>query len=553
MPSSDIQSALTGYFAWIVPECILGLVACVLFLGSTWRANRNLWGAVAILALGVAGIALWLTPLPEFESTTRAEAALFAGPIFLDRLAVFAKALALIGTAVLVLVSWDEVAEDTAGEYHACLLTIAAGVCFTAEANDLVTLFLGLELISIPTYIALYLARSTEASQEAGVKYFLLSIFSSAMLLFGFSYLYGLAGTTNLQGIAAAFHSEHPENVKLGVAVVALVMIVAGMSFKITAVPFHFYAPDVYQGTSNGNAALLAFIPKVAGFVALMRVFNFVPFTIDAPQPILGGGPIQGRDLATLLWIIAAVTMTLGNVLALLQENVRRMLAYSSVAHSGYMLIGLAAAYYLRDRVPGSGPISRGTDTILFYLVSYGSMTIGAFAVLEHLSTRQKPVETVDDLAGLSKSHPGVALLMTLFMLSLIGIPPTPGFSGKWELFFDAFTLPAPLADAGSTPTLSELDLQKQITLFRVLALIGAINAAIGSWYYLRIITVMYLRTPLQPLAKPRVAPKFVAVCVCAALTLVFFYPRPLFDKAREAIDGRVQVATPAKTADASP
>ncbi len=532
---NDTVSALSGFFPWIVPECILGFVACLLFLGSTWRTNRNLWGAVALIGVTAAGIALWLTRLPEFATADKAQAALFAGPIFLDKLAIYAKALALAGAAVLILLSWDEVAEDVAAEYHACLLIIAAGVCFTAAANDLITLFLALELISIPTYIALYLARTTQKAQEAGVKYFLLSVFSSALLLFGFSYLYGLTGTTNLQGITSAFFSDsevRSGEIKSGVAMIALVMIVAGLGFKITAVPFHFYAPDVYQGTSNGAAALLAFVPKVAGFIALIRVFGFVPFEI-AGVPKLPS-PIEGRDLATLLWIIAAVTMTLGNVLALLQTNVKRMLAYSSVSHSGYMLVGLAAAYYLRDRPIDSGPVTRGIDTILFYLVAYGSMTIGAFAVLEYLSTREKPVETVDDLAGLSKTHPGVALVMTLFLLSLIGIPPTPGFSGKWELLFDAFSLPGGGADD-----------QKQVTLFRVLALITAINAAVGSWYYLRIITAMYLRPTVHPLAKQKMSPKLVSVWVCAAITLLFFYPRPLFDKAREAIENKVQI-TPA-------
>jgi NADH-quinone oxidoreductase subunit N len=532
---------LSGFFPWIVPECILGFVACVLFLGSTFRTNRNLWGAVALLGVSAAGVALYLSRLPEFASDDKAQAALFAGPVFLDKLTLYVKWLALVGTAVLILFSWEEVAEDLVPEYHACLLIIAAGVCFTAGANDLVTLFLALELISIPTYIALYLARTSEKAQEAGVKYFLLSVFSSALLLFGFSYLYGIAGTTNLQGIASAFASN--SDARPGVVMIAIVTIVAGLGFKITAVPFHFYAPDVYQGTSNGAAALLAFVPKVAGFVALIRVFGFLPLVLDhgasVQSTLRGSGPFEGHEVATLLWIIAAVTMTLGNVLALWQDNVKRMLAYSSVSHSGYMLVGLAFAYYLRNSPAERGPVTRGIDTILFYLVAYGTMTIGAFAVLEYLSTREKPVESVDDLAGLSKTHPGVALVMTLFLLSLIGIPPTPGFAAKWELLFGAFSLPSSATSGDS---------ENQATLFRILAFIMAINAAVGSWYYLRLITVMYLRNPpIQPLAKQKVSPKLVSVWVCAALTLLFFYPRPLFEKAREAINSNVQVAPPPK------
>src|SRR5205085_699998 len=255
----------------------------------------------------------------------------------------------------------------------------------------------------------------------------------------------------------------------------------------------------------------LAFVPKAAGFVALVRVLGFV--LEGTRSKGLAATAVLGTQVPTLLWIVAAVTMTLGNVLALLQDNVKRLLAYSSVAHAGYMLIGLAVAPYLIGRSPSSGLSTVGTDAVLFYLVSYGAMTIGAFAVLEYLSTPDRPVETVDDLAGLSKSHPGVALLMALFLFSLIGLPATAGFIGKFLLFLGAFSVPY-------TPG-SETGLGEQAKLFRILVLIGALNAAVGGWYYLRIIAVMYLRTPLQPLAKPSVSPRLVAVCVCAAVTLL--------------------------------
>src|SRR5262249_18092643 len=325
------------------------------------------------------------------------------------------KAVALIGGGILVLFSWDEVSDENAAEYHGCLLTIIAGTCLTAAANELITLFLALELISIPTYILLYLVRADDAGKEAAVKYFLLSVFSSALLLFGFSYLYGLSGTTNLLGIVDALAHDRVNEAVPGMALVAVVMVVAGLGFKITAVPFHFYAPDVYQGTSTGAAALLAFIPKLAGFVALIRVLGFLPYEVmimedGAVKDVLRGpGPLLASQASTLLWIVAAVTMTLGNVLAILQDNVKRLLAYSSVAHAGYMLIGLAVALGMKA-AEAKGLSARvstvGTDAVLFYLVSYGAMTIGAFAMLEYLSTRDRPVEMVDDLAGLSKSHP---------------------------------------------------------------------------------------------------------------------------------------------------
>src|SRR5207248_6792579 len=232
---------------------VLGFFACVLFLGGTWKASRHVWGAVALLSLLAAGVALLATPLPSFGSRDAARAALYAGPVWLDRLTVLIKAVALVGGAVLVLFSWDEVSDAHAAEYHGCLLTIVAGTCFTAAANDLVTMFLALELVSIPTYVLLYLVRFDDAGREAAVKYFLLSVFSSALALFGFSYLYGLAGTTNLVGISDALaNRDKTELIMPGAALVAVVLVVAGLGFRITAVPFHFYAPDVYQGTSNG-------------------------------------------------------------------------------------------------------------------------------------------------------------------------------------------------------------------------------------------------------------------------------------------------------------
>jgi NADH-quinone oxidoreductase subunit N len=513
---TQVLDALTDNFAWIVPEMILGAVACVLFVGATFRVSRHVWAAVSLLALVAAGVALGAT-LPETWQRTRAE--VYASPLLFDRLALLVKAIALGAGAVLVLFSWNEVPDRQAGEYYGCLLVIIAGLSLTGLANELVTLFLALELISIPTYVLLYLPRHDSGTQEAALKYFLLSVFSSALLLFGFSYLYGLAGTTNISAILQSFSTAHaadvkaledarakglpaPESVRPILAQVALILVVAGLGFKITAVPFHFYAPDVYQGAPTVAAALLALVPKAAGFAALVRVLGFV-----LPASVLheGAGSIGlalSDRIPTLLWILAAVTMFLGNLLALLQDNVKRILAYSSVAHAGYMLIGLAVAPYLKG--PEAGSVEGGVETVLFYLVAYGAMTTGAFAVLAYLSTPQRSVETVDDLAGLSRSHPGVALLMLLFLFSLIGIPFTAGFTGKFLLFFGAMAVPS--AQNG--------------LLFQVLALLGVINAAIGAWYYLRIIAVMYLRTPLRPLARRWAWPGLATLWVCAALTV---------------------------------
>jgi NADH-quinone oxidoreductase subunit N len=593
---AKVVDALTGFVPQLLPEIVLAVAACVLFLGGTWRGGRCLWGWAALVSLGLAALGLWRTQrtvsnvggessairqLAEegakrdisdqqrakverdrADWSTAFNARLYSAPILHTALGNFVRWFALAIGAVLVLFAWHELPDGHASEYHACLLLMVAGTGLTAAANDLVTLFLALELTSIPTYIILYLPRADPSplplsptsgergrgegpAQEAALKYFLLSVFSSALLLFGFSYLYGLGGTTNLAGLAAALgQPDHPAGASRGVLLVALVLVLAGLGFRITAVPFHFYAPDVYQGTATPNAALLAVIPKVAGFVALIRVLVLV-------QPVSAlaelGTPIQpfgipGYDVQVpvVLWIMAAVTMSLGNVLALLQDNIKRLLAYSSVSHAGYMLIGLTAAARLR----GEGdPAIGGVEGVLFYLVAYAAMTTGAFAILSHLSTPEKPVETADDLAGLGRHRPGSALLMTLFLLSLIGIPLTAGFAGKLFLFLGA--MQTPLALTAASPAV----VHEQEQLFNILVLIAVVNAAIGGWYYLRLIAYMYLRESAKgpPAHKPR--PVLGAVWVCAVVTLFAgVYPDPLLDTVKAAVRVR-----PAAKADGAP
>jgi NADH-quinone oxidoreductase subunit N len=551
----NLLTALTDFFPYLVPEMILGVAACVLFLGGTWRADRNLWGGLALAALVAAGVVLWLKPLPHFDSEGAADAVRFASPLLLDRLALLLRAVAIAAGIVLVLFSWDAMPENLAADFHGCLLLIVAGMGLTGAANELVTLFLALELTSIPTYVILYLGRSAlpeggldPAAQEAAMKYFLLSVFSSALTLFGFSYLYGLSGTTNLPGLVAAFAAGQGDATVAGLGMVALVMVVAGLGFRLTAVPFHFYAPDVYQGTTIANAAILAFVPKMAGFAALVRVLGFVTPALSDGVLVshLSLSPVLAEQLPVLLWIMAAVTMTLGNMLGLLQDNLRRLLAYSSVAHAGYMLIGLAVAPKLRSEA-----MVDGIDAVFFYLVAYGAMTTGAFGVLQYLNTRGQRAETVDDLAGLSRTRPSMALVMVLFLFSLIGIPLTAGFMGKFLLFSGALELDAP---PGWQLSLWPPD---QKTLFILLALLAAINAAIGGWYYLRIAAVMYLRdpSPLGTLAggKPVQSwPVLAAVWVCAILTLgIGIYPAPLKQAVQSAVPREIQ--GPRETAQAQP
>jgi NADH-quinone oxidoreductase subunit N len=497
---------LKAVFGSVMPEAILLVVACALFLGGTMRrANRQGWGVTAMFGLAAAAIASALAPSRPTDIVST------VSPISPDGLATFTRVLALVGGAVLILLSWDEVPDTVAGEYYGCLLLIVAGTSLTGFANELITLFVALELVSIPTYVLLYLPRHDRPAREAAVKYFLLSIFSSGFLLFGFSYLYGLTGTTNVSAMLDAFSgSESSPAGPPALAMVAVVMVVAGLGFRITAVPFHFYAPDVYQGAPTSGAALLAFVPKVAGFVALIRLLGYA-----------GGDGSAGLTLKMqvplLFWILAAVTMTLGNVVALWQDNLQRILAYSSVAHAGYMLIGLATAPYL------TGAAAGGVGAVLFYLVAYAAMTLGAFGVIAVLNSGGRRVETVDDLAGLGRTHPRLALLMALFLFSLIGLPLTAGFTGKLMLFWGA-------VDVGA---------QEGGWLYAVLAVVGVLNAAIGAYYYLRIIAVMYLRSALGPLAAPRSRPGWVAVWACAVITIwLGVYAKPLQPFVRSATAG---------------
>jgi NADH-quinone oxidoreductase subunit N len=363
----------------------------------------------------------------------------------------------------------------------------------------LISLYLSLELVSIPTYVLLYLPTQSKSGQEATLKYFLLSVLSSSLMLFGFSYFYGLTGTTNLGAIVQVLTSAHANGVS-PMASVAAVMVLAGLGFKITAVPFHFYAPDVYQGGPIGVIAQLAIIPKLAGFVALARLLGLV-------TPSAGQIPFDAESslIPLMVWVMAVASMTLGNVMALLQNDLKRLFAYSGMAHTGYMLIGLLVAFAL----PGQA----GLSAVLFYLVAYMLMTVGAFAILAALNDGGRPITSVVDLDGLSRTNPLAAGLLSVFFLSLIGLPLTAGFFGKLLLFLSAFNVPV-------TGPLKALP--------QILVAIAALNAAIGAVYYLRVLAAMYLRSPGHEAAASQRCP-LAAALVCGLATIAIgIYPNPL-------------------------
>ncbi len=501
-----LQQTFKGVFRLAAPEIALVATACLVFLFGCMYNRRWLWFVVSLLGVVLAAILAGTvkTQMPEVVT---------AAPLIPDAASAFVRWVALVSAFVLLFVSWAEVDHTNAAEYYACLLVAAAGVSLVGRANDLITLFLSLELLSIPTYILLYLPARSKLNQEAATKYFLLSVMSSAVMLFGFSYLYGLTGSMNLTVIADALTKAHAEALN-PMALLAAVLVIAAVGFRITAVPFHFYAPDVYEGGPAGVVAQLAFFPKVAGFIALARIFGLlgadarhIPFDANTQVPLL-------------LWILAVLTMCLGNMLALLQDNIRRMLAYSSVAHGGYMLMGIVVASSLPD-AKGTPDVG-GIDAVLVYLVAYGMMTVGAFAVILFLSTPERPVEAIDDLAGLGQTNPVSAGAMAVFLFSLIGLPLTAGFAGKLLLFVGSFNAPS--------------DTSAMRNLYQIMAIFAAVNSAIGAYYYLRVVGVMFFRTPIRPAASSRAIPTFLAAVALAGATLVFgVYPEPIAKAARKA------------------
>jgi NADH-quinone oxidoreductase subunit N len=491
----NVYDQINAAAGFILPEIFLLGTVCVMFLAGPFLVSaageagpglRHRWGTLSLLTLGVA----WLT---WFNGTAVAE----GGPFRTDAFVWFVRGVTLSFGPILVLLLWNQIDDGHAAEAQACLLAILVGVNFVALANDLVLVFLGLELVSIPTYVLLYLPRRDRLMREATIKYFLLSVFSSALLLYGLAWVFGLAGTTNLTAISTAMSQTEAVN-KTGMLPIVLALLLAGLGFRITAVPFHFYAPDVFQGSTSSAAAMLSFVPKVVGFAALMRLL-----------PVLNAATLADwtadERLRTTLAVIAVATMLGGNLLALRQTHLHRLLAYSSVAHAGYMLVGLAVG----------GP--DGLTALLFYLVVYGVMTIGVFAVIAALGHGDKAVQTTADLAGLSRTQPVGALMLSICLFGLAGLPPTVGFIGKLNLFVAGWS-------DGSV-------------LGQTLSAALGVNAVIAAWYYLRLISVVYLESPTREASGAHEIPAWVAAGFCTAATLAtFVVPQWLLVAAEKAL-----------------
>ena len=484
----------------LAPELILLVGACfVLMLGVTGSPPRGRWVSFASFAT----IVLALIAAVRVGSPEAGE--LLPG-LWITSLTIYTRWVALSVGALIVLVNWHQPVVSERGEYMAMILLSLLGVLLTASANDLVVLFLAIELVSVPTYVLIALSRDDTRSSEAAVKYFFLGALSAAILAYGMSFLYGAAGTTTIHTFTNGIVSSNFSFGGAGQAqaMIGTMLVFGGLAFKIAAVPFHVYAADVYEGAASPVTGMLGFVPKLAGFVALCKLMSAFGWNIPP-------------ELSWMIWIVAAVTMTVGNVLALLQKNVKRMLAYSSIAHTGYMLVAL-----LVGPVAGEGPMRDGVAAMLFYMAVYGVMNLGVFALLTAFRTGGRDVETLDDLSGIARRAPAGALALAICVFSLMGFPPTAGFIGKLYIFSGAFSTSAahPMHDA-----------------MIALAIIGVINSAIAAAYYLRIVAAVYMRTEKDEAIPTGGMPVRWGLALCTIpLLVVFAWPAALTRSATDAV-----------------
>lgn len=474
----------------ILPELLVITAACVvLVLDPVLRGSDK--DSLVWLSLGTIAICLGLTSSQVSDPTL-----IFSGLVVIDAYGAFWKLLLYFVTGLTILLSYSYLKEERLyfGEYYGFILLALSGMMVMVSASDLLTLYLGTELMSLSLYVMVGLKRAEPRSLEASAKYFVLGAFSSGILLYGISLLYGATGSTRLPQIAMAISSQGLSDPLL---LFSTILLTVGFGFKLAVVPFHMWTPDVYQGAPTSVTAFMAVASKAASFGAFLRVF------------VEGLGGLKANWSATFL-LLCIATLLIGNIVALVQTNVKRMLAYSSIAHAGYALIGVVAAGRIED--------SSGIASVLLYLALYTFMTFGAFAIVAMLRKGGIEGEEIEDFTGLSKRHPLAALLMLIFMVSLAGLPPTAGFVGKLYIFMSA-------VEAGLT----------------WLAALALIFAAISAYYYLRLVMVMYMREPSDHSeTSPRLvmSPTLSIVLACAVAGVVVFgvYPNPLVSFTMQAV-----------------
>ena len=420
----------------ILPELVLSVFGIIVMMADPLIPEQN-----SKKPLGIVAIIGVLTGLAATAYQTEFYGSAFYETVSVDTFSVFFHVVVLLIALVVILVSFEylEVQRIRSGEYYALVLFGTVGMMLMSAAVELVLVFIALEISSISTYILAGMRRRAAESAEASLKYFLLGSFATAFFLYGVALIFGATGTTNVYGIAHYFQTQQAS----ALAYLAVGLMFVGLGFKVATAPFHVWTPDVYEGSPAPVVALMSTGPKAAAFAVLLRVL----FATGAP------------GWFWMIWISAALSMTLGNIGALVQQNVKRLLAYSSIAHAGYVLVAFAAAKQV------------GISAAIFYLASYAAMNVGAFAVVSHFASTGEKYVTLDDYAGLGRRSPLLAAILTIFLLSLIGIPVTGGFFAKFYVFSAA--------------------LQSNLV---GLTIIGVMNSAIAAYYYLRVIVYMYMR-----------------------------------------------------------
>jgi NADH-quinone oxidoreductase subunit N len=466
MTSADLSAFTAGWAVALPALVVTGTAMLVMVADLAARGpDRDALAALGVTGLLVAaGAALWLWPgvgdVGGFQNTLRG-----------DGYAIFFTLLVCGAALGTLLMSVDYAREQPlpAGEYYALVLFSTAGMIFLAAANDLIVLFLALEIMSVAVYVLAGLLRHDSRSTEAALKYFLLGAFATAFLLYGIAFFYGATGSTRLDLIGQTIAQQGLTPLLL----LGVVFVLVGFGFKVAMIPFHAWAPDVYEGAPTAVTAFMAVGVKAAAFAAFARVFM---------DPLLA----VAASWKGLLWVLAALTMTVGNVTAIRQRNVKRMLAYSSIAHAGYALVGLVAA----------SPV--GGAALLFYLAAYAVTSLGAFAVVIALGRRGEPNEELDDWAGVGFRHPVLGVSMAVFMLSFAGFPPTAGFAGKFYVFSAA-------VDAGDVG----------------LAVIGVLNSLVSVYYYLGVLVQMYMAEGTRVIVAPSSRPCLLATIVLTVTAAV--------------------------------
>jgi NADH-quinone oxidoreductase subunit N len=479
----------------LTPALIIAGWACILLVIDLFigRDHKRWTGWLALL--GPAGAAVALILEAERYSRLGTQSA-FGGMLVVDGFSLFLQAVFILTGILGILLALNYLPRRgiERGEYYPLLLFSTTGMMLMSTAADLIVVFLALELLSIPLYILAGFARPRADSEESAMKYFLLGAFASSFLVYGIALTYGGTGSTAFSEVVAALAGQASN---FALALIGMVLILVGLGFKVAAVPFHMWTPDVYQGAPTPVTAFMSVGAKAGGFAALLRV-------LVTAMPAIAG------QWGVIITIIAGLTMILGNIVAISQTNIKRMLAYSSIAHAGYILVAVAAAQH-----PDTAPYA--VSAALFYLLAYTFTNLGAFTVVIALERDDGSGNEIDDFAGLGKTHPWMALAMALFMLSLTGLPPSAGLIGKVFVFEAAIR-----ASAGDP-------------LLLTVTIIGVLTSVISAFYYARVILVMFFRegkgdAKLQPALA-------VVLGVTAIATLMLgIIPTPLFQMAQQAL-----------------